>query len=125
MQVYTFGPVLLRDGGIPEEITKQTDRNLNPMHAFGMAEPGHYIDVICEGRLKDVNGSTGVMAETLARIMQERGCRFAVCLDGGDSAVMAFMGTQLNAVAKFPSGRVTCEVLAFGVREAKKDEEYP
>ena len=55
------------------------------------------------------------MTETLACLMRERGCAFAVCLDGGDSAVMAFMGTQLNTVPKVPSGRVTCEVLAFGV----------
>ena len=117
LQVYTFGPVLLRDGEIPEELIHTDDRNLNPMHAFGMIEPGHYIDMICEGRLKDVNGSTGVMAETLARLMQERGCTFAVVLDGGDTAVMTFRGKQLNTVPKLPAGRVTCEVLAFGIRE--------
>ncbi len=125
VQVYTFGPVLLRDGEVPEEITRYCDRNLNPMHAFGIVEPGHYIDVICEGRLKDVDGSTGVMTETLAGLMKARGCTFAVCLDGGDSAVMAFMGKQLNTVPKIPSGRVTCEALAFGVRESKKDEDNP
>ena len=125
LQVYTFGPVLLREGVIPEEVTKYCDRNLNPMHAFGMVEPGHYIDVICEGRLKDVNGSTGVITETLANIMRDRGCVFAVCLDGGDSAVMAFMGRQLNTVPKVPSGRVTCEVLAFGVRQSEKNEDNP
>lgn len=120
IQVYTFGPVLLRDGEIPEEVTKYCDRNLNPMHALGTAEPGHYIDILCEGRLKYVNGSTGVMMETLAHILRERGCTFAVCLDGGDSAVMVFMGTQLNTVPKIPSGRVTCEALAFGVRKDEK-----
>ena len=125
VQVYTFGPVLLRNGVIPEEIPKYNDRNLNPMHAFGTVEPGHYIDVICEGRLKDVNGSTGVMAETLAGIMRERGCTFAVCLDGGDTAVMAFMGEQLNTAPKVSSGRVTCEVLAFGIHKAEKGEYDP
>ncbi len=124
VQVYTFGPVLVRDGEIPENIGKYEDRNLNPMHAFGVAEPGHYIDVLCEGRLKSVNGSTGVLTESLARIMKERRCSVAVCLDGGDSAVMTFMGKQLNRVAKIPSGRVTCEVLAFG-RTKGKDAEKP
>ncbi len=113
VQVYTFGPVLVRDGEIPDEI-KKYDRNLNPMHAFGMIEPGHYIDVLCEGRLKSVNGSTGVNIETMARIMKDRGCTIAVNLDGGDSAVMAFRGIQLNKVAKVKAGRKTCEVLAFG-----------
>ena len=117
VQVYTFGPVLVRDGEIPDEIAKYYDRNLNPMHAFGMIEPGHYIDVLCEGRLKSRNGSTGVNIETMARIMKERKCRLAVNLDGGDSAVMAFMGVQLNMVAKVKTGRKTCEVLAFGVKK--------
>ncbi len=128
VQVYTFGPVLVRDGEIPEEIAKKYDRNLNPMHAFGMIAPGHYIDVLCEGRLKSVNGSTGVNMETMARIMKVRGCVIAVNLDGGDTAVMAFMGTRLNAVAKVKEGRKTCEVLAFGPElafNAEKDEENP
>ena len=116
VQVYTFGPVLVRDGEIPEEIAKSYDRNLNPMHAFGIIEPGHYIDVVCEGRLKSVNGSTGVNIETMARIMLDRGCVLAVNLDGGDTAVAAFMGVQLNAVAKVKAGRKTSEVLAFGVK---------
>ena len=121
VQVYTFGPVLVRDGEIPEEIGKY-DRNLNPMHAFGMVEPGHFIDVVCEGRLKSITGSTGVMIETMAGIMKDRGCSIAVNLDGGDTAVMAFMGTQLNAVAKVKTGRKTCEVLAFGPEQASGKE---
>ena len=128
VQVYTFGPVLVRDGEIPAEIAKSYDRNLNPMHAFGMIEPGHYIDVVCEGRLKSVTGSTGVNIETMASLMKARGCSIAVNLDGGDTAVAAFMGTQLNAVAKVKTGRKTCEVLAFGPELAfktEKDAESP
>ena len=128
VQVYTFGPVLVRDGEIPEEIAKKYDRNLNPMHAFGMIEPGHYIDVVCEGRLKSVTGSTGVNIETMANLMKVRGCSIAVNLDGGDTAVAAFMGTQLNAVAKVKTGRKTCEVLAFGpelMYGMEKEEENP
>ena len=120
IQVYTFGPVLVRDGEIPDEITKSYDRNLNPMHAFGMIEPGHYIDVLCEGRLKSVNGSTGVNVETMARIMKDRGCVIAVNLDGGVTAAAVFMGRQLNMVAESSSGRTTCEVLAFGIRREEK-----
>ena len=128
VQVYTFGPVLVRDGEIPGEIAKSYDRNLNPMHAFGMIEPGHFIDVVCEGRLKSVTGSTGVNIETMANLMKARGCSIAVNLDGGDTAVAAFMGTQLNAVAKVRTGRKTCEVLAFGPEMAfrtEKDAESP
>lgn len=120
--VYTFGPCLIRDGEFTERVA-EANRNLNPRHAFGMVEPGHYIDVICEGRLKSKNGSTGVMMETLAKIMLDRGCKVAVNLDGGDTAVCAFMGKKLNLVVdpnslKLNRGRDQVEALAFGVLNA-------
>jgi len=124
LQVYTFGPCLVRDGELTEYIHEHANRSLNPRHAFGMVEPGHYIDVICEGRLwskQKILGeiiekrSTGVMMETLAEMMRERGCRIAVNLDGGQTAVMTFMGKQLNYVIKSdPYGRKTFEMLGFG-----------
>ena len=124
LQVYTFGPCLVREGELTEYIHKHANRSLNPRHAFGMIEPGHYIDVICEGRLwtkQKILGeiiekrSTGVMMETLAEMMQARGCRIAVNLDGGQTAVMTFMGKQLNYVIKSdPYGRKTFEMLGFG-----------
>ena len=115
VEVYTFGPCIVRDGAYTEFITDIANRKLNPRHAFGMVEPGHYIDVICEGRLKSTNGSTGVTMGDLAQIMIDRGCSIAVNLDGGQTAVMAFMGKQLNKVqASEPYGRKTKEVLSFG-----------
>ncbi len=115
VEVYTFGPCIVRDGAYTEFITDIANRKLNPRHAFGMVEPGHYIDVICEGRLKSTDGSTGVTMGDLAQIMIDRGCSIAVNLDGGQTAVMAFMGKQLNKVqASEPYGRKTKEVLSFG-----------
>ncbi len=121
VHVYTFGPCLIKDGVFTEQVAK-ANRKLNPRHAFGMVNPGHYIDVICEGRLKTKNGSTGVMMETLAKIMLDRGCRVAVNLDGGDTAVCAFMGKKLNLVVdpnslKLNRGRSQVEALGFGVLE--------
>lgn len=117
LQVYTFGPCLVKDGEFTEYVLKRANRNLNPRHAFGMVEPGHYIDVICEGRQKKTgDGSTGVMMETLAQIMIDRGCPIAVNLDGGQTAIMIFMGKQLNQVGdkQLPYGRPTKEMLCFG-----------
>ena len=123
-QVYTFGPCLVRDGELTEYILKHANRSLNPRHAFGMVEPEHFVDVICEGRLwtkQKILGeiiekrSTGVMMETLAEMMIAKGCKIAVNLDGGQTAVMAFMGKQLNYVVKTdPYGRKTFEMLGFG-----------
>ena len=117
-QVYTFGPCIVRDGA-PTEYIATANRSNNPRHAFGMVAPGHYVDVLCEGRVgksKTMMRSTGVMMENLAQIMIDRGCTIAVNLDGGQTAVMAFMGKQLNRVVKSdPKGRKETEVLAFGV----------
>lgn len=119
-QVYTFGPCIVRESAFTEFVTDMANRVLNPRHAFGMVEPGHYIDVICEGRLKSVNGSTGVTMGDLAQIMLNRGCTIAVNLDGGQTAVMCFMGKQLNKVQQSePYGRATKEVLCFGTLNGK------
>ena len=118
--VYTFGPCLVRDGAFTDYIAT-ANRSNNPRHAFGMVEPGHYVDVLCEGRVGKKNGmerSTGVLMEKLALIMQEEGCSIAVNLDGGQTAVIAFMGKQLNRVVMSdPNGRPEVEVLAFGTSE--------
>ena len=118
--VYTFGPCLVRDGQFTEYIAG-ANRSNNPRHAFGMVEPGHYVDVLCEGRVGKKNGmerSTGVLMEKLAQLMLDEGCSIAVNLDGGQTAVVAFMGKQLNRVVKSdPNGRPEVEVLAFGTSE--------
>ena len=119
-EVYTFGPCLVRDGRFTDYIA-EANRSNNPRHAFGMVEPGHYVDVLCEGRVRKsdtMKRSTGVLMENLAQIMLDEGCRIAVNLDGGQTAVCAFMGKQLNRVVKTdPSGRKEVEVLAFGTSE--------
>ena len=118
--VYTFGPCLVRDGQFTDYIAN-ANRSNNPRHAFGMVEPGHYVDVLCEGRVGKKNGmerSTGVLMEKLAQLMLDEGCSIAVNLDGGQTAVVAFMGKQLNRVVKSdPNGRPEVEVLAFGTSE--------
>ena len=118
--VYTFGPCLVRDGRFTDYIA-EANRVNNPRHAFGMVEPGHYVDVICEGRVRKsatMKRSTGVMMENLAQIMINEGCTVAVNLDGGQTAVCAFMGKQLNRVVRTdPNGRPEVEVLAFGTSD--------
>lgn len=124
-EVYTFGPCLVRDGAYTDYIA-EANRVNNPRHAFGMVEPGHYVDVLCEGRVRKsdtMKRSTGVMMEKLARIMIDQGCSIAVNLDGGQTAVCAFMGKQLNRVVRTdPSGRPEVEVLAFGTSDRIGEE---
>ena len=124
IHVYTFGPCLVKDGEITQQMIDSTNIAYNPRHAFGVVEPGHYVDVICEGRMKKKNGSTGVTMMTLATIMYQRGCTLAVNLDGGDTAACAFLGKKLNWIAdrntlELIDGRAQTEVIAFGIRNVE------
>ena len=117
--VYSFGPYLIRNGRLSEWVLDPTKtRAKNPRHAFGMIEPGHYKDIMCEGRLG--SRSEGVTMPQLALIAQAAGCVECCNLDGGQTAVVIFMGKQLNRIGKYDgktNARPTCEILGIGVSE--------
>lgn len=112
--VYSFGPYLLLDGKVSERAYANNE-NKNPRCAIGMVEPGHYVAIMCEGRLKR---SAGVTISYLAKMMRAKGCQVAFNMDGGQTAVMVFMGKQLNQIGAYDGGktnsRPTSEVLGFG-----------
>ena len=115
--VYSFGPYLLLDGKVSERAYANNE-NKNPRCAIGMVEPGHYVAIMCEGRLKR---SAGVTINYLAKMMRAKGCQVAFNMDGGQTAVMVFMGKQLNQIGAYDGGktnsRPTSEVLGFGTSE--------
>lgn len=115
--VYSFGPYLLLDGKVSERAYANNE-NKNPRCAIGMVEPGHYVAIMCEGRLKR---SAGVTISYLAKMMRAKGCQVAFNMDGGQTAVMVFMGRQLNQIGAYDGGktnsRPTSEVLGFGTSE--------
>ena len=56
----------------------------------------------------------------LAFLCQAAGCVEAFDLDGGQTAVVVFMGKQLNKIGKYDgktSARETCEVLGIGISD--------
>ena len=114
--VYSFGPYLIREGQLSAWVQDPNkSRAKNPRHAFGMIEPGHYVDIMCEGRLG--SRSEGVTMPQLAFLCQAAGCIEACDLDGGQTAVVIFMGKQLNRIGKYDgktSARETCEVMGIG-----------
>lgn len=115
IQVYSFGPCLVKDGKLTEYAEKLCNKSYNPRLAIGVAEDGHYIVIMCEGRVKR---SKGTQMAYLAQLMLDRGCVLGVNMDGGQSAVIAFMGHQLNQVVKSdPYGREQADILAFGTSE--------
>ena len=114
--VYSFGPYLIKDGELSEKAYTSSDSN-NPRCAIGMIEPGHYVAILCEGRLKR---SGGVDIEYLAKMMRNKGCQVAFNLDGGQTAVMCFMGKQINLIGVYDgktNARKTCDIMAFGTSE--------
>lgn len=115
--VYSFGPYLLLDGKVSERAYANNE-NKNPRCAIGMVEPGHYVAIMCEGRLKR---SAGVTISYLAKMMRAKGCQVAFNMDGGQTAVMVFMGKQLNQIGAYDGGKInsrpTSEVLGFGTSE--------
>lgn len=115
--VYSFGPYLLLDGKVSERAYANNE-NKNPRCAIGMVEPGHYVAIMCEGRLKR---SAGVTISYLAKMMRAKGCQVAFNMDGGQTAVLVFMGKQLNQIGAYDGGktnsRPTSEVLGFGTSE--------
>ena len=90
-----FGPVLVQNGEIQKGLRKN---ERHPRIIFGYCEPGHYIMVAVDGRTKK---SIGITESEMAELMLSLGCKDAINLDGGTSAVMLFMGKTINV----PSGK--------------------
>ena len=113
--VYSFGPYLMKDGKLSAQAYNSSESK-NPRCAIGMVEPGHYVAIMCEGRLD--RRSEGVTVSYLAKLMRAKGCTVAFNLDGGQTAVMVFMGKQINKIGAYDGGktnsRPTCEVMGVG-----------
>ncbi len=111
--VFSFGPWLIQDGEInPAAENWRTSKN--PRLAIGMIEPGHYAAIIAEGRIAE---SEGVSMRHLALLMEQKGCQVAFNMDGGQTAVMMFMGRQLNEIGAYDgktSARHATELLGVG-----------
>ena len=90
-QVLSFGPILIRDGKITEEVLNPKYYPYNePRVAMGMVEPWHYVAIVVRGRPK--TKYAGVHLDWLAQQLLDRGCVEALNLDGGQTATMIFNG---------------------------------
>ena len=115
---FQFGPVLVQNGEIPSGL-KKNERN--PRIMFGYYEPGHYVMVAVDGR---TTKSIGMTEQEMAELMLSLGCTEAMNLDGGNSAVMLFMGETINTPSGKDkdgdgvAGRVICDLLEFAEYDA-------
>jgi exopolysaccharide biosynthesis protein len=107
-QVWTFGPMLLKDGQPMTEFdSPQNINGKNPRTAIGYYEPGHYCFVVVDGR--QAGYSKGMEMAQLSQLMYDLGCKVAFNLDGGQSSEMAFMGNIINQ--PYNGGRSTTDIL--------------
>ncbi len=113
IDVYSFGPWLINDGEI-NPASENWNTVKNPRLAIGMIEPGHYAAIIAEGRITE---SDGITMLHLALLMEQKGCQVAFNMDGGQTAVMLFMGRQLNEIGAYDgktNARHGTELLGVG-----------
>ena len=96
VQVFGFGPTLVRDGeivvtdGIEVGVSNPSG---NPRTAIAQLGKGHYLLVVADGRTDQSKGPTLL---ELATVLRELGAVTAYNLDGGGSATMYFNGRLVN-----------------------------
>lgn len=105
-QVWTFGPMLLKDGQPMTEFNS-TLMKANPRTAVGYYEPGHYCFLVVDGRQEGY--SVGMTMQELSQFFYDSGCKVAFNLDGGQSSEMVFMGKVVNQ--PYDGGRSTNDIL--------------
>lgn len=108
-QVWTFGPMLLKDGQPMTEFNS-TLKKANPRTAVGYYEPGHYCFLVVDGR--QAGYSDGMTLEQMSQLFYSLGCKVAFNLDGGQSSEMVFMGNVVNQ--PYDGGRSTNDILYIG-----------
>ena len=104
-QIWTFGPQLLIDGEVPGSFA---NTKANPLCAIGYYEPGHYCFILVDGRQPDY--SWGMTYVELAQVFHDLGCTVAFNLDGGDTAVMTYLG-EWRSQPEESSPRDTSDIL--------------
>ncbi|MEA4914167.1 MAG: phosphodiester glycosidase family protein [Christensenella sp.] len=105
-QVWTFGPMLLKDGQPMTEFNS-TLMKANPRTAVGYYEPGHYCFLVVDGRQEGY--SVGMTMQELSQFFYDSGCKVAFNLDGGQSSEMVFLGKVINQ--PYDGGRSTNDIL--------------
>ena len=118
--MFSFGPILIRDGEINEQVYTYY-RSIEPRHALGMISPNHYLLLSVEGRTIE---SKGTMLQRVAEMMQDRGVRQALNLDGGNTMALIFRGRMLNKLATYKKKkfvRTVTSLIGIGYTEQQAD----
>lgn len=111
---WAFGPILVQGGIVPRYYySKEYHSYREPRCAFGMIEKGKYAALVVTGRKDD---SHGAYFKWLAEKMLDMGCVEALNMDGGNTALMLFMGDMINrsVAGQRKSVRSVSGLIGFG-----------
>lgn len=120
VNVFCFGPVLIRDGEIDPLVLQKYYETKSPRQALGMIEPGHYLLLSVQGRMKESAG-TGLIR--MAYMLKERGVTEALNLDGGNTMALIFRGRMLNKLATWENRkfvRTVTSLIGVGLSQEEK-----
>lgn len=112
----SFGPILVRDGQINAQGVSKFGVTRQPRAGLGQIAEGHFLHIVAESR---TSKSAGVTTAWLAEKFFAAGAHTAYNLDGGQTAVLIFLGNQLNEIGKYDNktnARQQNEVMGIGVR---------
>jgi exopolysaccharide biosynthesis protein len=109
-QAWSFGPMLLEKNGQPMTKFNSTLNPTNPRSAIGYYEPGHYCLVVVDGRQPGY--SDGISLKAFSQLFADMGCKAAYNFDGGQTAVMTFMGKWVNK--PYHDGRNVSDIVYIG-----------
>ena len=120
VSTFAFGPILVQEGAVCEDLQRWSTTDRAPRMAIGMAEDGTIIMMDVLGRRKD---AVGVTFPWLAERMREFGAVEALNLDGGNTTCMIFMGEIINRTLDVKKKDIRTINSLIGVREAAPEEE--
>lgn len=100
----SFGPVLLRDGQLGQQVADGEFSNKEPRCALGMIEKRSYVLITVEGRHSK---SQGEGLSWLATRMRDLGVQQAINLDGGNTTALVYRGILLNKCGTFSGETIT------------------
>lgn len=116
VDVFAFGPILVRDGVADTRLTKDYYYYREPRMALGMVEPYHYVLLAVNGREDKYRGVT---MDWLAEKLVEMGAVNAINLDGGGTCSVVFMGERINHTGSSP--RYLHSIIGFGTMEQAEE----
>ncbi|MEA4928932.1 MAG: phosphodiester glycosidase family protein [Candidatus Limiplasma sp.] len=100
----SFGPILLRDGQLGQQVADGKYASKEPRCALGMIDARSYVLITVEGRHAK---SQGESLSWLATRMRDLGVQQAINLDGGNTTALVYRGILLNKCGTFSGETIT------------------